>query len=135
MRKFYLLIVLFIIIKPNILVAQLSLTIEIRDLRSNSGEVLLQLYDENQNKIEGVYGKIVNNKSVLVIKNLNPGKYAFKYFHDENKNDKLDSNRLGIPTEGYGFSNNAKGNFGPPSFKKWIFDLTDNKKMICTPIY
>lgn len=135
MKKTYLLIILFLTILPFISVAQISLTIEIQNLRSNAGEILLQIYDENQNKIKGVYGKIVDKKSVIIIENLIAGKYAFKYFHDENKNDKLDSNWLGIPNEGYGFSNNAKGTFGPPSFEKWIFELLDNKKMICSPIY
>ena len=45
-----------------------------------------------------------------------PGRYALAVIHDENMNGKLDTNRLGIPTEGYGFSNDVKGLLGPPSF-------------------
>ena len=45
-----------------------------------------------------------------------PGTYAVSTFHDENSNGKLDTNLLGIPTEGVGASNNAKGHFGPPKF-------------------
>ncbi len=44
------------------------------------------------------------------------GRYSIKAFHDENNNSKLDTNFLGMPTERYGFSNNARGRFGPPSF-------------------
>ena len=36
--------------------------------------------------------------------------------HDANMNGKLDTNLLGIPTEGYGFSNDARGLLGAPSF-------------------
>ena len=36
-----------------------------------------------------------------------PGKYALAVIHDENMNGKLDTNPIGIPKEGYGFSNNA----------------------------
>jgi uncharacterized protein (DUF2141 family) len=36
-------------------------------------------------------------------------------------NGKLDTNRLGIPREGYGFSNDAKGWLGPPSFSATSF--------------
>ena len=36
------------------------------------------------------------------------GVYAVQVMHDENDNDKLDTNFLGIPSEGYGFSNNPQ---------------------------
>jgi uncharacterized protein (DUF2141 family) len=44
------------------------------------------------------------------------GTYALAVIHDENSNGKLDTNWLGIPTEGYGFSNDAKALLGAPSF-------------------
>ena len=135
MKKYVLLISLLLFIKPFISVAQLTLTIEIDGLRNNKGQILLQVYDEKHNKVKGAIGEIINEECVIIIENLKPAKYAFKYFHDENKNDKLDNNWMGLPAEGYGFSNNAKGTFGPPSFKKWIFELKDNKKMICNPNY
>ncbi|MDO8289359.1 MAG: DUF2141 domain-containing protein [Parvibaculum sp.] len=47
---------------------------------------------------------------------LPPGRYAVIVFHDENDNALLDMNALGIPIEGYGFSNNASGFFSAPSF-------------------
>jgi uncharacterized protein (DUF2141 family) len=50
-----------------------------------------------------------------------PGTYAMAVIHDENMNGKLDTNRLGIPKEGYGFSNDAKGWLGPPSFSAASF--------------
>jgi len=45
-----------------------------------------------------------------------PGTYALAVIHDENSSGKLETNWLGIPTEGYGFSNDAKAVFGTPSF-------------------
>ena len=45
-----------------------------------------------------------------------PGTYAIAVIHDENMNGKLDTNRLGIPTEGYGFSRDTKRLIGVPSF-------------------
>ncbi|MBT6313944.1 MAG: DUF2141 domain-containing protein [Alphaproteobacteria bacterium] len=56
-------------------------------------------------------------------KNLPAGRYAIALLHDANSNGKLDSNRLGIPVEGVGFSNNATGSFGPPAFAKAAFDV------------
>ena len=85
--------------------------------------------------MEGYSETISNNKSVIAIKDLKPGKYAFKFFHDENNDEKLNTNFMGIPKEGYGFSNNAKGKFGPPSFDKMIFDLAKSDTVKCTPSY
>lgn len=45
-----------------------------------------------------------------------PGTYAIAVIHDENSNGKLDTNWLGVPTEGYGFSNDAKALLGAPAF-------------------
>ncbi len=45
-----------------------------------------------------------------------PGTYAVAVFHDENDNHHFDRNFLGLPAEGYGFSNNAPIFLGPPSF-------------------
>lgn len=50
-----------------------------------------------------------------------PGTYAMAVIHDENMNGKLETDWLGIPTEGYGFSNDAKGVVGAPSFSTASF--------------
>ena len=47
---------------------------------------------------------------------LPPGTYALVVIHDANRNGDIDRNFLGIPTEAWGFSNDAKGTLGPPSF-------------------
>lgn len=52
----------------------------------------------------------------LVFSGLPAGRYVVKSFADENGNAKLDTNLLGLPTERYGFSNNARGRMGPPTF-------------------
>jgi len=51
------------------------------------------------------------------------GNYAVSVLHDENQNKDLDTNMLGIPKEGYGFSNNVTGVIGPPSFRKARFHV------------
>jgi len=48
---------------------------------------------------------------------LAPGRYALRVFADENGNGKLDTNLMGMPTERYGFSNDAKGNRAAPGFE------------------
>lgn len=54
-----------------------------------------------------------------------PDEVAIAIFQDVNENEKLDKNSLGIPTERYGFSNNPKRGFGPPSFHQAKYRLSD----------
>lgn len=126
-------LIFMMLLLPMCLFAQNSLTIEI-STNNNNGQVLLQLFDENHKELKGLKGEIKNQKCLIVVNNLKPGKYAFRYFHDENKNNKLDT-KIGIPIEGYGFSNNAKGKFGPPAFNKWLFELKGNLAVTCSPNY
>jgi uncharacterized protein (DUF2141 family) len=111
------------------------LTIEINDLRNSNGQILLEFTNEKGEKITGIAQNITDNKCVIVVNNLKQGKYAFKYFHDENKNENLDANWMKIPKEGYGFSNNAKGTFGPPAFEKTIFEINENTVLKCVTKY
>jgi uncharacterized protein (DUF2141 family) len=133
MIKLRILLLLFFVLSfiPMTLFGQFSLTIEINGLTNNDGQVLLEFSNENGENILGITQNIVDNKCIIVIKNLKPGKYAFKYFHDENKNENLDLNWIGIPKEGYGFSNNARGTFGPPSFEKMVFVMIGDTTLKC----
>lgn len=60
----------------------------------------------------------IKGETVIDILNVPPGEYAVAVVHDENGNDKMDKSGLGLPKEDFGFSNDAMGTFGPPSFKK-----------------
>ncbi len=70
---------------------------------------------------------IINKMVTVVIDSLDWGEYAVRVFHDENSNGKIDTNFLGIPDEDYGYSNDASGWFGPPSWKNamFTFDKTE----------
>ncbi len=72
--------------------------------------------------------KITNE--ILIISNINYGKYGISAFQDKNKNKKLDTGFLGIPKEPYGFSNDARGQFGPPHFQETIFWVNSPLKEI-----
>lgn len=135
MRLYRIFLTLVLLLIHGTLQAQFTLTIEVKDLRSNAGQLLLQFFDENHNNLKGVIASIEDNKSIIEIKDLKPGKYAFRYFHDENSNDEFDVNWMGIPKEGFGFSNNATGVFRSPAFDKWLFELRENIQMICNPRY
>lgn len=133
MRK-YLVLIILISYGVNSM-AQSILEINIDNFKSDNGLLFFELMDENEVPIRSIKEKVINHKSRVLIKDLKPGKYLFRYFHDKNSNDKLDTNWVGMPTEGFGFSNNAKGRFGPPPLEKMIFDFKDTKLLQCSLMY
>jgi uncharacterized protein (DUF2141 family) len=116
-----------------------EITINISGLKTDKGKCMVYLYNSKKgysagpNKaINTATGKITNGKSTLVLKDTTDGEYVITVVHDENNNSKLDTNFLGMPKEGVGVSNNAKGSFGPPSYEDSKFKI--NKKSVTTNI-
>jgi uncharacterized protein (DUF2141 family) len=115
--------------------SQYILEIEIQEIRNDKGNIMLQLFDENEKVLSQEMSPIEGNKCIVSISDLKPGKYAIRYYHDENMNGKMETNMFGKPTEGYGFSNNVIGKSGPPPFAKWLFEIIEDKKIILKPTY
>ncbi|MCV6613674.1 MAG: DUF2141 domain-containing protein [Cellvibrionaceae bacterium] len=76
--------------------------------------------------LAAVKQQLSGNGLKLTFHNLPSGDYAVRIFHDENDNRELDRNIIGIPTEPYGFSNNA-GAFGPASFEDAKISLSGDQ--------
>jgi uncharacterized protein (DUF2141 family) len=102
--------------------AQERLHVEVVNIKNDSGSIRVGLFDNEKDFLKKtVVGESVlaNGEKVnVVIENIPAGEYAISVIHDENDNEELDVNFLGIPKEGFGFGNDAKGSFGPPSFEK-----------------
>ncbi len=113
-----------------------KLIVKITGLKNDQGTVKVALcnskenYKNNRSPFKAAIIKIENNQAVAVFENLTPGSYAIKAFHDENDNDDFDTNFLGIPSEDYGFSNNVRGLFGPPSWDSAKFQLNKAEQII-----
>lgn len=97
--------------------------VEVVRLRSNKGQVSCSLYSsaegfpkDGRKAVAHVVAPISEQKAVCEFPGIQAGTYAVSVYHDENSNGKLDTNFLGIPREGVGASNNAKGHMGPPKF-------------------
>lgn len=119
------------IVLPLLLAAPLlqaaELTISITGIPSVKGKVLVALYDDPTAYDANRRGKsamvtVTGEQETVVFRDLAEGDYAVKLFHDENGNYQLDTNVLGLPKEGYGFSNN-QARFGPSSFDEARFSV------------
>ena len=113
-----------------------NLIVIINDLKNNNGDVKIGLfnskesYNGKEEKFKGAILEIENKMVIWEVNNIPFGEYAIKAFHDEDQDDEIDTNFIGIPTESYGFSNNAKGLFGPPSFDKAKFRFNNQDMQI-----
>jgi len=114
---------------------QCNLEIGITNLRNDKGIIMLQLFNENEVVIRQEKGLIKENECSIILKDLDPCRYAIRFFHDENLNGILETNKMGIPTEGYGFSNNVYGMFGPKPFRDWLYKIKDDKKIVLKTKY
>ena len=74
------------------------------------------------------------DKVTFTFEDLPEGEYAISVLHDVNDDGKMNSNAVGMPIEPFGFSNNAMGNFGPPSFEQAKFKVTAEKKTVSIKI-
>ena len=124
-----------IIIIANCTFSQLTLKIEITDLRNNTGKVMLQVFDENEKVLFQEMSDIKEKSCQFTFKDLTAGKHAVRFYHDENQNQVMETNNFGKPTEGYGFSNNVTGTFGMPPFEKWLFTLNEDKTIVLKTVY
>ena len=104
-------------------VAAADLEVSIEGLRSDEGNVRVSVHRRdgaadfpNGDGVSGAFRRADPDGARFVFADLAPGDYAAAAFHDEDADGELDTNALGLPTEGYGFSNDARGMMGPPGF-------------------
>jgi uncharacterized protein (DUF2141 family) len=106
-----------------------SIHVEIDGLRNDKGKVVCSLYSsangfpkQADKAVAHASAAITDKRAACEFVGITPNAiYAVSVFHDENSNGKLDSNFMGIPREGVGASNGAKGHFGPPKFDAAAF--------------
>ncbi len=100
------------------------LFVTVTGARSDAGNVTFTLYGSDPAAFLAHKGSIGLIRVLLTMKAAQacfalaaPGSYAVAVYHDENDNHHFDRNFLGLPVEGYGFSNNATVLLAPPSFR------------------
>jgi uncharacterized protein (DUF2141 family) len=124
-----------LLIPLSYLSAQSSLTVEIVELESNKGVVIVDLLDTTEESVRDTTVKISDNKCIIVFEDVKNGQYAIRYFHDENSDEEMETNFLGIPKDGFGFSNDAMGKFGPKDFSEWLFEVSVDTTIKMTTKY
>ena len=119
-----------------------QVTVQMHSMRNNDGQVLCALFKgakgfpEGESAIQGGRTTVKDGRARCSFKGVEPGTYAVGVIHDEDGDSEMDT-LLGIPTEGFGFSNNAKpGMFGPPAFKEAAFQVgAGTKSLVIKMLY
>ena len=99
-----------------------TISVPVSGLHNNNGNVRCGLYNSaakfpnDGQQFQGVVAPIANQQATCVFSNVPPGTYAVAVFHAEHGEATMEKGLFGQPKEGYGFSRNATGTFGPPSF-------------------
>jgi uncharacterized protein (DUF2141 family) len=112
-----------------------ELTVNLHGIRAQSGLVKVAVVD-SQDAWDGKAAPVQfdgappqGETAKFTFKDLKPGNYAVMITHDENGNGKLDTNVMGMPLEGYGFSNNPQV-MRKPTWDEARFEVTATNTVI-----
>jgi uncharacterized protein (DUF2141 family) len=118
--------------------ARIIVTID--GLKNAQGNVFVGLYASPAKFLQGNQTdaqrrvKASTGPITVTFDNLPPGTYAVGAFHDENANDHLDTNVLGLPTEGYALSNGVRAVMAKPTFQQAAFSVGEGDKPVALHI-
>ena len=108
-----------------------TLTVEVTGKLAPAGPVKIALWNQEATFLKGKAFKLLSAEhkggtARVVFTEVPPGVYAVSAFHDKNSNGRLDTGFMGKPSEPYGFSNEARGTFGPAKFRDAKFTLDES---------
>ena len=102
-----------------------DLEVVVKGVKSDQGVLMVGLFNSEKTFTKqawrGEKPKAVKGTVLVTFKNIPAGEYAISVFHHADDDGKLHTNFIGIPKEGFGFSNDVMGTFGPPTFQKAKF--------------
>ena len=116
-----------------------TLTIHVTGARNAKGKIRVALFRDGKgfpndaSQAVRLQAADIDPQSLsaqIVFADLRTGVYAVSVFHDENMNERLDKNFMGMPKEGYGASNNPKKKMGPPNFDEAKFQLSGTEQLV-----
>jgi uncharacterized protein (DUF2141 family) len=117
-----------------------TLTVTVTGVRSARGNIRAQLLKADvaagvARSAGATMAIATTGTTTLTFSNLTDGDYAVQLFHDEDGDGQMKTNMFGIPSEGYSFSNSARGSFGPPKFSDMKVTVTANTTTIAPMAY
>ena len=108
---------------------QPGINVEMLGIRNSTGAVACALFETPEGfptefmkfAASLMMVRVRGAKATCSFQQIPPGTYALAVIHDENRDGKLATDWMGLPKEGYGFSNDAKATLGAPAFEAASF--------------
>jgi uncharacterized protein (DUF2141 family) len=97
--------------------------LEVSGFEHDRGKAMIRVSRPDETIAAQFMWPIKNGVARGELKDVPPGKYAIACFHDANSDGKLNTNLMKVPVEDYGFSNDARGTFGPPSVADQLVEV------------
>lgn len=112
-----------------------TIRVTVEKVRNSKGLITAVLYDDNPKtflkkgaRLDRIRVEASEGETELCLNAPAAGRsYSVALYHDENGNTEFDTDFLGIPTEGYGFSRNPGFRFGKPDVEETLFDIADHQ--------
>ena len=118
----------FILFASTACFAQQKIELTVNITSVNNGDIMVALYNSESSYLKTPYkvdkAESKSNSVIITFSDIPNGTYAITLYQDEDNNKELTKGMFG-PKEPYGFSNNAKGSFGPAKFDDTKFDVKD----------
>ena len=114
--------------------------VTVTGLKSAAGGVYVGLYATPSKFLNGTQVDAMRKVRAstgpvtVVFDNLAPGTYAVGAYHDENNNDHLDTDFVGLPVEGYALSNGVRAVMSKPTFQQAAFTIGAEDKPVALHI-
>ena len=131
MKKLFISATLMISLSAT-LFAQGKVEVTVKNIQELKGTIRMAVYSGEDNfmqkELTSKDVKVTGKEVIVVFENVKAGEYAISTYHDVDNNKELNTGFMGIPKEPYGFSNDARGTFGPPTYEKAKFKVTGDTK-------
>jgi uncharacterized protein (DUF2141 family) len=118
---------------PSLSQSTSTVLLEVSSLKNTRGTLNCRLFTKASDFPDGegiltVRTPIAGANTTCTFPNVEPGTYAVAVVHDENSNGKLDKNFVGVPSEGYGVSNNKTYALSAPKWEESVFTITASER-------
>lgn len=113
------------------------INVVVEGVRSDRGELVVELYANKEEGFLRAEGRVerVRQKASATVTNAcigapAPGAYAVVLYHDENSDQKFNRTLIGMPSEGFGLSNNVRPRLRAPSLKSVLINVPEGESTI-----
>ena len=111
--------------------------VDLTDIRSREGKIIISIYDDpetfpdDEEMMEQRILKDITGETMKIrFEQLTTGTYAIAAMHDENGDEKMNFNLMGMPKEGYCFSNNVRPKLRRPRWDEAKFKVGEKDTLI-----